>query len=102
MTPTTPDDIRLTMDRFLLIVYREQRPSGYAVRVGLDTLAVALAVTPELTAKIAQYLEREGLLELEQELVDLTIEGILRSESIARDAARPPRPGTSGDEGDRR
>ena len=102
MTTSATDDIRLTMDRFLTIVYREQRQSGYAVRVGLDTLAVALAVTPALAAKIAQYLEREGLLELEQELVDLTIEGILRSESIGRDAARPPLPGTPGDEGDLR
>lgn len=88
MSKTAPDDLRKTLDRFLVALYDEQRRTGYEARVGLDTLATSLSVTPSLTEKIAQYLEREGLLELDQELVDLTVEGILRAESIARDAAR--------------
>ncbi|MDB4932708.1 MAG: hypothetical protein JWM10_5192 [Myxococcaceae bacterium] len=92
MAATAPDDIRVTMDRFLVATYDEQRAHGHATRVGLDTLAASLAVTPALIEKIAQYLEREGLLEFEQDLVDLTVEGILRAESIARDAARKPDP----------
>lgn len=90
MTPTTTDDIRVTMDRFLFAVYEEQRRGGYATRVGLDTLAALLSVSAPLTEKIAQFLEREGLLELDQDLVDLTVEGILRAESIQRDTT-PPR-----------
>jgi Mn-dependent DtxR family transcriptional regulator len=92
MPATAPDDLRVTMDRFLVVTYDEQRANGYAVRIGLDTLSVALAITPALVGKIAQYLEREGLLEFEHDLVDLTVEGILRAESIARDAARAPEP----------
>lgn len=95
MTTTGPDDIRLTMDRFLLALYEAQRASGYADRVGLAALAGTLSVTPALTEKIAHYLEREGLLDFEHELVDLTVEGILRAESIARDAlGKRPSEGT--------
>lgn len=83
-SPKGPDDIRETMDRFLLALYETQRVSGYADRVGLDELASSLAVSSALTEKIAHYFEREGLLDLEHELVDLTVEGILRAESIAR------------------
>lgn len=79
-----PDDIRETMDRFLLALYEAQRASGHADRVALDELATSLAVSSALTVKIAHYLEREGLLDFEHELVDLTVEGILRAESIAR------------------
>lgn len=91
MTTPGPDDIRKTMDRFLLALYESQRASGYADRVGLAELATSLSVTPALTEKIAHYLEREGLLDFEHELLDLTVEGILRAESIARDelARRP-------------
>jgi Mn-dependent DtxR family transcriptional regulator len=90
MAASAPDDIRVTMDRFLIATYDEQRAHGYAARVGLDALTAALALAPALVEKIAQYLEREGLLEFEQDMVDLTVEGILRAESIARDAARKP------------
>lgn len=82
--------IRSQIDRFLEIVYAQAQRSGYAEMITLGEIVAQSGMPFRLVEKISRYLEREGLLEYGQRAVDLTVEGIMRVESLlaAREAGK--------------
>lgn len=78
------DDVRDTIDRFLVAAYERGQKAEWAQSAATDAIASELGVPPALAKKVADFLEREGLVDHEDQAVDLTVEGILRAESILR------------------
>ncbi|MFO0604072.1 MAG: hypothetical protein U0324_12900 [Polyangiales bacterium] len=80
------DDMRDTIDEFLVAVVRHARGKGYAEAAPAAEVAAGLGIPGPLGRKVAEFLEREGLVDYEDQNVDPTVEGILRAESIERRA----------------
>jgi Mn-dependent DtxR family transcriptional regulator len=83
-------DTRVTIDRFLVLTYEQANLSEHAAPLPLATLAAQLQIPPKLAEKIADFLERTGLVNYDDQAVDLTIEGMLKVEELMRvDEAGP-------------
>ena len=81
-----PTDTRRSLDAFLMAVYRGSLAVGHDQAVPLAAIAGELAVGERLAHKIAAFLETEGLVDYDDQAVDITIEGMLRAEEILRGA----------------
>ena len=93
-------DVKKTLEAFLVLAYQRVVGAKHAKAAPLDDLARELKLPEELAEKIARFLESEGLVDYEDQAVDLTIPGMLKAESLLRgdrvdrpDAAKvaPPR-----------
>jgi hypothetical protein len=81
---TASGDIRKTLDAFLLAALRASEELDHERPVALDELARAVGIGPHLAEKIATFLEGEGLVDYDDQAIDITVEGILRAEDILR------------------
>jgi Mn-dependent DtxR family transcriptional regulator len=77
-------DIRKTLDAFLLAAHKASEAVSYERAVPLTELATAVGIGPHLAEKVADFLEGEGLVDYDDQAIDITIEGILRAEDILR------------------
>jgi Mn-dependent DtxR family transcriptional regulator len=80
-------DVRVVLDKFLLATYQHAEATNHESPIATDDLAKKLGISDPFAEKIATFLESEGLLDYDNQAVDITIEGMLRAESLLR-----PRP----------
>lgn len=92
MTAAPTSDVRTALDRFLLAAYEHAEATAHASPLPTDDLAKQLSIAPPLAEKIATFLEAEGLLDYDNQAVDITIKGMLRAEALLhpRSAKAPP------------
>lgn len=82
-------DVRVLLDKFLLATYEHGQTTAHESPIKTDDLAKQLAISAPFAEKVATFLESEGLLDYDNQAVDITIEGMLRAESLLR--PRPPK-----------
>ena len=95
MPPAGPHDIRKTLETFLLLAYEAAAGARHAKAMPLAEIAEKLAIAPGLAEKVAEFLESEGLIDYDDQAVDITIPGMLHAEKILRGEPPPevtPRP----------
>lgn len=81
-----PDgDMRETLDRFLVVTYERAKLGAYEAPVSVAQVAADMGVPLALATKIARFFEHEGLVDYDDQAVDITVEGILRAETILRE-----------------
>lgn len=80
-------DVRAVLDKFLLATYDHAQTTAHESPIKTDDLATKLGISAPFAEKVATFLESEGLLDYDNQAVDITIEGMLRAESLLR-----PRP----------
>jgi len=80
-------DVRVVLDKFLLATYEHAQKTAHESSIKTDDVAKQLSISEPFAEKVATFLESEGLLDYENQAVDITIEGMLRAESLLR-----PRP----------
>lgn len=86
-------DIRHTLDGFLVLAYRRVVEAAHADSIVVEEIARALTIPEELAVKVATFLEAEGLIDYDNQAVDVTIPGMLRAEALLRgDADASSRP----------
>jgi Mn-dependent DtxR family transcriptional regulator len=83
------DDLADAIDACLIAAYRAARAALYATAPTTIEIAEATTLAIDLVEKIAMYLERKGLVDYDNQQLDITVEGILRAQAILRDAAEP-------------
>lgn len=82
-------DVRVLLDRFLLATYEHAQTTNHESSIPTDDVAKKLGISDPLAEKVATFLESEGLLDYENQAVDITIEGMLRAESLLRPRSGP-------------
>jgi Mn-dependent DtxR family transcriptional regulator len=82
-------DVREVLDKFLLTTYEHAQTTNHESSIPTDDVAKKLAISGPFAEKVATFLESEGLLDYDNQAVDITIEGMLRAESLLR--PRPPK-----------
>ena len=75
-------DVRVVLDKFLLATYEHAKATNHESAIPTDEVAKKLGISEPFAEKVATFLESEGL--LENQAVDITIEGMLRAESLLR------------------
>jgi Mn-dependent DtxR family transcriptional regulator len=80
-------DVREVLDKFLLATYEHAQATAHEKPISTDEVAKKLGISAPFAEKVATFLESEGLLDYDNQAVDITIEGMLRAESLLR-----PRP----------
>ena len=66
----------------MIIVYRHATKFEHATPMPLTTIQKELELSEALAEKIAEFLETEGLVDYDDQAVDITIPGMLRTEEI--------------------
>jgi hypothetical protein len=79
-------DIRKTLDAFLLLAHHHAAATQHAKATPLADLARELGIADGLAEKVAVFLESEGMIDYDDQAVDITIPGILRAEKLLRGA----------------
>jgi Mn-dependent DtxR family transcriptional regulator len=92
MASAAKTDVRATLDRFLLAAYDHAEDTSHASPIATDDLAERLSISPDFAEKIATFLESEGLLDYDNQAVDITIQGMLRAESLLNPPPTKPPP----------
>jgi hypothetical protein len=89
--PAIVADVRLLVEALLVLAYRRVVAAEHAKPVPLEALARELDMSEGLSEKIAGFLESEGLIDYDDQAVDVTIPGMVRAEAILRGepVARP-------------
>lgn len=82
-------DVRVVLDKFLLATYEHAQATNHEGTIPTDDVAKKLGISGPFAEKVATFLESEGLLDYDNQAVDITIEGMLRAESLLR--PRPPK-----------
>lgn len=77
------------LDKFLLATYEHARTTKHESSIPTKDVATKLGISGPFAEKVATFLESGGLLDYENQAVDITIEGMLRAESLLR--PRPPK-----------
>jgi Mn-dependent DtxR family transcriptional regulator len=85
--PGEVSDVRVVLDKFLLVTYEHAESTNHESSIPTDDVAKKLGISGPFAEKVATFLESEGLLDYDYQAVDITIEGMLRAESLLR-----PRP----------
>ncbi len=84
MKKTVSAPIEKTLQDFLLLAYRRMVDGRYAKATALADLARELGVADGLGVKIAVFLESEGLVDYDDQAIDVTIPGMMRAEALLR------------------
>ena len=77
-------DTRQTLESFLRFVYARATDAAHAKATPLADVTQELGIAPALAAKIATFLEGQGLIEYADQTVDITVTGMLQVEKILR------------------
>lgn len=85
--PKRGSDVREVLDRFLLVTYEHAQESAHETPIPTAEVAKHLRISEPFAEKIATFLESEGLLDYDNQAVDITIEGMLRAEQLMRPGA---------------
>lgn len=83
----TPD-LEQTLDAFLLLTYARVVAAEHTKAVPLVEIARKLAIPEGLAEKVAAFLETEGLVDYDDQAVDITITGMLRAEGLMAETGR--------------
>jgi Mn-dependent DtxR family transcriptional regulator len=90
--PAVPDTKHL-VEAFLVHAYRAVAAFGHAKAISVDDLAKSLGVPTEIAEKVAAFLEAQGLVDYDNQAVDVTIPGMIKAEALLRgerdESARP-------------
>ena len=87
-----PADIRTTLDAFLTAVHGASQEAAHGKPKPLADVARELGIPEALAIKVAVFLESEGLIEYDEQAVDITIAGMLEVEAGKRVGDRKPAP----------
>jgi hypothetical protein len=82
--PVVVADVRLSVEALLVLAYRRVVAAEHAKPIPLEDLARELDMSEGLSEKIAGFLESEGLIDYDDQAVDVTIPGMARAEAILR------------------
>ena len=70
------------LEVFLVTVYRRATKAEHATATPLRDLAQELELSEGLAEKIAEFLESQGVIDYDDQAVDITIPGMIRAEEI--------------------
>jgi hypothetical protein len=82
VTTTSPGSTKHLLDAFLVTVYRRATKAEHAKPTPLSEIANELELSEGLSEKVAEFLESQGLIDYDDQAVDITIPGMIRSEDI--------------------
>lgn len=77
-------DTRRTLDAFLLAAYRGAVAVRHEQAVPIAAIATELSIGERLAHKVAAFLETEGLIDYDDQAIEITVEGMLRTEEMLR------------------
>jgi hypothetical protein len=83
-SPSRVPDVKQTLEAFLILAYRHVVAAEHTKALALHDIARKLKIPEALAVKLAVFLESEGLLDYDDQAVDITIPGMLRAEAILR------------------
>ncbi len=69
---------------FLVAVYRRAIKVDHATATPLRELAAELGLSEAFAEKVAEFLESQGLIDYDDQAVDITIPGMVRAEEMVR------------------
>ena len=84
------------LELFLVAVYRGVTKAEHATPIPLRDIATELGLSENLAEKVAEFLESQGLIDYDDQAVDITIPGMIRTEELLaptpeRTSGTPPR-----------
>jgi hypothetical protein len=90
--PPAVTDVRESVEALLVLAYRRAVAAEHLKAIPLEELARELRMSEGLSEKIAGFLESEGLVDYDDQAVDITIPGMVRAEAILRGEPLQVRP----------
>jgi hypothetical protein len=76
------------LEVFLVTLYRRATAAEHATPTPLREIAKELVLSEGLAEKIAEFLESQGVIDYDDQAVDITIPGMIRAEEIMRRAIK--------------
>lgn len=98
MATAAAASIRQILEAFLVAAHRAAQESDHAEPVLVTDIAKELGISEPLAEKVAVFLETEGLLDYDDQSVDITVAGMLHVEGD-RKKLRPSSPDGAGGAG---
>ena len=77
---------------FLVTVYRHATKSEHGKATPLTEIAAELGLSEGLSEKVAEFLESQGLVDYDDQAVDITIPGMVKTEEILAPSEGNARP----------
>ncbi len=77
-------DIKSILDTFLLAAHRRSEAIQHEKGIPLAELAREVSISDGLAEKVATFLESEGLVDYDDQAIDITVLGMLRAEALVR------------------